>query len=163
MWRRWRVIRNIKLQLLKFVRLQGTPHEISRGIALGICLGMTPTFGVQMPLAILFAWLLRESKVAAVLGVWITNPVTAPVIYALEYETGRIMLRFPHATLPQSLTFDALVQLGWNVLAPLLLGSLIWSAISWAVAYYVCLKLAPMARKLRVPRWPRKRKDRDPQ
>jgi uncharacterized protein (DUF2062 family) len=160
MWRRWGAIRQLKLLLLRFVRLQGTPHEISKGIALGICIGMTPTFGIQMPLAILFAWMLRESKVAAVLGVWITNPLTAPFIYAVEYETGLIMLQQPHAELPQTFTFDTFSQLGWEVLFPLGLGSLLWAVLSWGVAYYICLKLSPMARKLRVARWPRKRKDK---
>lgn len=160
MWRRWGFIRQVKLQLVKFVRLQGTPHEVSRGIALGICIGLTPTFGVQMPLAILFAWLLRESKLAAVLGVWVTNPLTAPVIYTLEYETGRIMLHMPRAALPNRLTMETFNQLGWEVLVPLLLGSLVWAAIGWGCAYYICLKLTPLARKIRVARWPRNRKDR---
>jgi len=158
MWRRWGAIRQVKLQFVRFVRLQGTPHEISKGIALGICIGMTPTFGVQMFLAVLFAWMLRESKVAAVLGVWITNPLTAPVIYALEYETGRAMLQFPHAELPKTLTYEAFSQLGWEVLIPLLLGSLVWAVLGWVIAYYICLKLTPMTRKVRVARWPRKRR-----
>ena len=48
MWRRWGIFRLIKLLVLRFVRLQGTPHEISKGVALGIFIGMTPTFGFQM-------------------------------------------------------------------------------------------------------------------
>jgi len=158
MWRRWRIIRQIKLQFLRFVRLRGTPHEISKGVALGIFIGMTPTFGVQMLLAVVFAWMLKESKVAAVLGVWITNPVTAPVIYALEYETGRAMLQFPHAEFPHTLTYEAFSRLGWEVLIPLLLGSLVWAVFGWIFAYSLCLKLTPMTRKIKVARWPRKRR-----
>lgn len=158
MWRRWGIIRQGKLQLLRFIRLQGTPHEISRGFALGILIGMTPTFGIQMPLALLFAWLLKESKVAAIIGVWITNPLTAPVIYALEYETGRVMLQMPHAALPQHFNYEALSRLGFDVLIPFGLGSLVWSLLSWALSYYLCLWLAPMMRKLKVSRWPRRRK-----
>lgn len=156
MWHRWGIMRRLKLLLLRFVRLQGTPHEVAKGVALGIFIGMTPTLGFQMAIGVFFAWILKESKVAAALGVWITNPLTAPFIYALEYETGRAMLHMPHAALPQHLTYQALGQLGWEVIVPLCLGSLIWSVASWFVAYYTCLRLTPLLRKVRIPRWPRR-------
>jgi uncharacterized protein (DUF2062 family) len=157
MYRRWGLARLLKLLFIRFVRLQGTPHEVSRGIALGIAIGMTPTFGFQMLLGAFAAWMLKESKVAAVLGVWITNPLTAPIIYALEYETGRTMLGTEHASLPTEFTFDAFTSLSWDVALPLFVGSLIWAIIGWLAAYYICLKVAPIARKLRVSRWPRKK------
>lgn len=156
MYRRWGLIRLLKLLLIRFVRLRGTPNEISRGVALGIAIGLTPTFGFQMVLGAFCAWLLRESKVAAVLGVWITNPLTAPFIYALEYETGRTMLSMDSVTLPQELSFSALGALGWQVTLPLCVGSLVWTIFGWIVAYSLCLKLAPMAKRIRVRRWPRK-------
>jgi len=158
MWRRWGIMRGIKLLVLRFVRLQGTPHEISKGVALGIFIGMTPTFGFQMAIAVFFAWILKESKVAAALGVWITNPLTAPFIYALEYETGRALLQMPHASLPHHLSFEAMGQLSWEVILPLCLGSLIWSIVSWFVAYYICLRITPLMRKIKVGRWPRRRR-----
>ncbi|PNU19899.1 DUF2062 domain-containing protein [Geothermobacter hydrogeniphilus] len=156
MYRRWGFVRLLKLLLIRFVRLQGTPNEISRGVALGIAIGMTPTFGFQMVIAAFWAWVLKESKVAAILGVWITNPLTAPFIYALEYETGRTMLGMDYVSLPHELTFATLSNLGWQVILPLCVGSLVWTVFSWFAAYYLCLKLAPMAKRLRVPRWPRK-------
>ncbi|TYO99631.1 hypothetical protein EDC39_102154 [Geothermobacter ehrlichii] len=155
MYRRWGFVRLLKLLFIRFVRLKGTPHEVSRGIALGIAIGLTPTFGFQMLLGALAAWILRESKVAAILGVWITNPVTAPFIYALEYETGRTMLQMEHARLPAEFTFEALSRLGWDVLVPLCLGSLVWAMIGWILAYYFCLQLAPLARRIHISRWPR--------
>lgn len=156
MWRSFGIVRQVKLLLLRFVRLQGTPHEVSKGMALGICIGLTPTFGIQMPIALLFAWLLKESKVAAVLGVWITNPLTAPVIYALEYETGRLMLQMPHVGLPKHFTYEAVSQLSWDFLVPFLLGSLVWSILGWVISYYICLRLTPLTRRIRIPRWPRR-------
>ncbi|RME37621.1 MAG: DUF2062 domain-containing protein [Deltaproteobacteria bacterium] len=155
MYRRWGVVRALKLFLIRFVRLKGTPREVGRGFALGIAIGLTPTFGFQMILAAVAAWLLRESKVAAVLGVWITNPLTAPVIYTLEYETGRTMLQMPHVALPQTYSFETLGRLGWDFLVPLCLGSLVWAVLGWLGAYFLCLRLAPTLRKIRIARWPR--------
>ncbi|PLX80912.1 MAG: DUF2062 domain-containing protein [Desulfuromonas sp.] len=158
MYRRWGIARWVKLMFLRFIRLEGTPHEVSKGVALGIFIGMTPTFGFQMIIALFFAWLLRESKVAAVLGVWVTNPVTAPVIYALQYETGRFLLDMQRVTLPSEFSFQTLGHLGWEVLAPLCLGSLVWAILGWLVAYSICLRLGPVAKRIKVARWPRKRR-----
>ena len=46
---------------------------------------MTPTMGIQMPIAIFFAAMLKWSKISAAFGVWITNPLTSPFIYGLTY------------------------------------------------------------------------------
>jgi uncharacterized protein (DUF2062 family) len=77
------------------VRLHGKPHEVSMGMAIGLAVGMTPTMGLQMPIAVAIAALFGQSKIAALVGVWITNPVTAPVIYLITYILGAFTLGFP--------------------------------------------------------------------
>ncbi len=160
MWRRWGFIRQVKLNLLRFARLRGSPDEVAKGVALGIFIGMTPTFGFQMVLAIFFAFLLRENKVAAILGVWVTNPVTAPFIYALEYESGRLVLGMQRVGLPSEFTFTAFQNLGWDVFAPLLLGSLIYGVVCGVLAYALTLRMIPVVKTWHIPRWPRPRKNK---
>ncbi len=156
MWRSWRVIRRVKLQFLRFARLSGSPDDIAKGMALGIFIGMTPTFGFQMAIAVFCAWLLRENKIAAAVGVWITNPLTAPFIYALEYETGRVLLSMEKLHLPGTLSFAALRSLGWQVVVPLCFGSLLYALVSGALAYALTLRMIPLLRNWRIPRWPRR-------
>ncbi|MEJ2470140.1 MAG: DUF2062 domain-containing protein [Desulfuromonadales bacterium] len=156
MWRGVGFIRQIKLNLVRFVRLRGLPEEIAKGVALGIFIGMTPTFGFQMVIALVFAYLLRENRLAAVLGVWVTNPVTAPVIYAIEYEIGRILLSLPRASLPSELTWGAYAHLGWDILYPLWVGGLLAGVLLGALSYFVTLRLLPVVENWRVPRWPRR-------
>ena len=156
MWRGVGFIRQVKLMVVRFVRLRGLPEEIAKGVALGIFIGMTPTFGLQMAIALFFAYLLRENRLAAVLGVWITNPVTAPFIYAIEYEMGRILLGMQRAHLPQELTVKAYADLGWNVLYPLWLGGTLSGLILGALSYFLTLRLVPVVKDWRVPRWPRR-------
>ncbi|PLX85187.1 MAG: DUF2062 domain-containing protein [Desulfuromonas sp.] len=156
MWKRLGLIRQGKLGLLRFVRLRGSPEEIAKGLALGIFIGMTTTFGIQMVLAVFFAMLLRENKLAAILGVWISNPVTAPFIYALEYEAGRSMLGLERVRLPDEFTFSALKTLGWDVLAPLWIGSLVCGLICGALCFALTLRTIPSVRAMRIPRWPRR-------
>ena len=156
MWRGVGIIRQIKLMLVRFVRLRGQPEEIAKGVALGIFIGMTPTFGFQMAIALLFAYLLRENRLAAILGVWVTNPVTAPVIYAIEYEMGRILLDLPRASLPAEFTWSAYANLGWNILSPIWVGGILTGIILGALAYFITLRLVPLVKNWRVPRWPRR-------
>jgi uncharacterized protein (DUF2062 family) len=164
MWRGVGLIRQCKLLLVRFVRLRGLPEEIAKGVALGIFIGLTPTFGFQMAIAIFFAYLLRENRLAAVLGVWVTNPLTAPVIYAVEYEMGRLLLGMERVGLPDKLTFDAYAQLGWDIMLPMWVGGLISGVVLGALSYFLTLRMVPIVKNWRVPRWPRRhwhRKNKD--
>lgn len=165
MWRGVGFIRQVKLRLVRFVRLRGLPEEIAKGVALGIFIGMTPTFGFQMAIALFFAYLLKENRLAAVLGVWITNPVTAPFIYAIEYEMGRIIMSLPRVQLPEELTVKAYAVLGWDILFPMWVGGIISGLILGSLSYYLTLRAIPAVKGWRVPRWPRRhwhRKKKDP-
>lgn len=72
----------------RLIKLKGAPREIALGFALGLLIGMTPFFGVHFFSSILLASLLGWSKIAAFIGVNITNVVTAPLIYPLNYWVG---------------------------------------------------------------------------
>ena len=156
MWRGVGFIRQVKLMVVRFVRLRGLPDEIAKGVALGIFIGMTPTFGFQMAIAIFFAYLLRENRLAAVLGVWVTNPVTAPFIYAAEYAVGRRLLGMERFELPSELTWKAYSTLGWEILFPMWFCSIIFGVIFGSLTYQATLKLIPVVKTWRVPRWPRR-------
>jgi uncharacterized protein (DUF2062 family) len=53
----------------RFIKIRGHPREIALGFALGIFIGMTPTMGVQTPLAVFLAALFKWSKLSAGFGV----------------------------------------------------------------------------------------------
>ena len=162
MWKRWSYVRQIKLNFLRFVRMRGTPDEIAKGLALGIFIGMTPTFGFQMLIAVFFAYLLRENKLAAALGVWITNPLTAPFIYALEYESGRLLLHMPRVHLPHELSFQALEHLGYEVMVPLWFGGVVYGILCAGLTFALTLRLIPVIKTWRIPRWPRPKRQQKP-
>jgi len=157
MWRRWAFFRQFKLNLIRLVRLRATPNDIAKGMALGLFVGMTPTFGFQMLIVLALAVLLRENKIAALLGVWVTNPVTAPGIYGLEYEIGRTLLHLPRPDRLVHFNYESVVNLGWQVIVPLCLGSLIFGLVVGAIGYAVTLRLIPVVKQWRIPRWPRHR------
>lgn len=82
----------------RFIRLQGSPERIAWGAAVGIIVGMTPAMGFQTFIAVPIAAFFRISKIAAAAGVWLTNPLTAPFIYGLNYMVGAKLLRYPLKT-----------------------------------------------------------------
>jgi hypothetical protein len=156
MWRGYGFIRQGKLMLTRFVRLRGLPEEIAKGVALGIFIGMTPTMGLQMPIALVFAYLLKENRLAAVLGVWVTNPATAPFIYGLEYELGRNILGMEYVGFPQELTWESVSRMGYDLMLPLWVGGILFGIFWGAIAYRVTLRLVPIFKTWRPRRWPRR-------
>ncbi len=157
MWRRWSFSRQFKLNLIRLLRIRDTPERIARGMALGLFIGMTPTFGVQMGLGFAAAYMLGENKLAAILGVWVTNPLTAPFIYGLEYEMGRFLLGLPYPPMQVEFNYQFIKNFGWQVMFPLSLGSLLFGIVAAVLGYTITIKFIPVMRMWRIPRWPRRR------
>lgn len=83
------MLKNIACRIYqRFIRLRGAPQTIALGFALGLLVGMTPFFGVHIPISVILAAILKWSKISAAVGVNITNVVTAPIIYPINYWVG---------------------------------------------------------------------------
>jgi uncharacterized protein (DUF2062 family) len=76
----------------RFLKIRGRPREIALGFALGLFIGMTPFMGIQMASAAFLAELFKWNKFSAATGAWITNPLTAPLIYSINYLIGARLL-----------------------------------------------------------------------
>jgi hypothetical protein len=95
----------------RFVRIRGNPREIARGFALGLFVGMSPFMGFHMAIAVFVAAMVKWNKIAAATGVWISNPLTAPVLYGATYMTGaRFLGRTPAAVSPGNLDLMQFLQ-----------------------------------------------------
>jgi uncharacterized protein (DUF2062 family) len=133
--------RPIRRAYQRFLKIRGKPREIALGFALGVFIGLTPTMGVQTPLAILIAAVLKWSKLGGAAGVWITNPLTAPVIYSATYLVGtRILGNGPLPEMPADAGFDVLKELllrAPQVLLTLLLGGIVIGLPLATGAYYL--------------------------
>jgi len=93
----------------RFIMIRGEPREVALGFALGIFVGMTPTVGVQTPIAIFIAALFKWGKLSAAIGVWISNPLTVPLIYSVTYIIGAKLLSLdPVFNMPLSPTWSTL-------------------------------------------------------
>ena len=78
----------------RFLKIRGNPHEIALGFALGLFVGMSPFMGFHMAIAVPLAALLKWNKISSALAVWISNPISAPVIYSATYFVGSKLTAF---------------------------------------------------------------------
>ncbi len=83
-----------KRNYVRLIKMHGEPRTIALGLALGLFIGMSPFMGFHMIAALFFAAILKWNKLSAVIGVWISNPLTAPLIYGSTYFTGARILNF---------------------------------------------------------------------
>ena len=73
---------------LKIVREKAPPEYIARGWSIGMFFGCLIPIGGQLFCSIPTAFLLRGSKIGAVLGTFLTNQVTVFFIYPVQCYAG---------------------------------------------------------------------------
>lgn len=73
-------------------RLPDQPQRIGRGIGAGTFISFTPFFGLHFLGAAAIAFVIRGNIVAALLGTFIGNPLTTPLIAVISVGLGRWML-----------------------------------------------------------------------
>lgn len=146
-----RLFRMLKLIYYRFVRLRGTPEQISLGLSLGIFVGMTPFLGVHTIISVALASLFKWSKITAAIGVMITNPLTAPLIYPATYKLGAMVTLFSNPS-QWSKIFEPGGVIGLMKSSPMIFinlfvgGVIIGLPLSF-VSYYVAMYALSRARR----------------
>ena len=128
--------------LVRMRQLEGNPHYIALGTAVGVFISITPIIPLQTVVAVALAFLVRGSKSAAALGTWLSNPLTIPVVYYADYKLGCLLLGCERTL--DSIAFDSFAQLmglGLEVTWAMIIGSLVIGAFVGAVAYFVTLRV----------------------
>jgi uncharacterized protein (DUF2062 family) len=133
---------SLKRAYERFLKIRGSPREIALGFALGLFIGMTPTIGFQMPIAIFVAALFKWNKISAAGAVWITNPLTAPFIYSFSYFVGAKMLGFKIAPkLLTGLDFATLKEAGAQILLATTVGGVVVGIPLSLLGYYLAFSV----------------------
>ena len=134
---------------LRFIRLSGDPSVLARGVAIGTFVGITPTIPFHTLLAILFAFILRGSKITALLvTVMVSNPLTFFLQYYFSWKIGNWFTPGEHSweevsSLLEAIvnggnfreTLAALAEIGVNSLMILIGGGIIL-AVPFTIAFY---------------------------
>lgn len=146
-----RLIKRVRLRLLKMLwsifAAHHSPHQVALGVSIGVFIGLSPTVGIQMVLALTLATLVGANRPAAVIPVWVTNPATLVPIYAFTYRVGAWVLSGPsRVRLTDSLhaienadgwrdSLQRILSLGWDLQAGLWVGGLIVGLIAAVLVY----------------------------
>jgi len=111
-------------------------------MAIGVFVGMTPTVPLHTVLAVLIALILKRSKLAAALGVWVANPFMLPFIYFLDYKVGQLLTGADAPSLVISdFSIAKLIDLGWSIAFPLFFGGAVTGIICAVPSYYITKRL----------------------
>ena len=127
--------------LYRVKNLEGDPHYIAMGMAIGVFIGITPTMPFHTVLAVGLAIILRGSKAAAALGVWFCNPITAPIFYWGSYKAGMYLLGNPA---PFDIKYESILELldlGMDVTIAMIMGGVILGILPGIASYFITRKI----------------------
>jgi len=135
----------LKKKIKEFIKnaktLQGDPHYIAMGMAIGVFIGITPTFPFHTVLAVALALVFRASKPAAALGVWAGNPITMPFFYLGSYKIGMLILGNSVPYDEKYISIPELLKLGLDVTAALITGGAVLGILPAIFSYFVARKI----------------------
>jgi uncharacterized protein (DUF2062 family) len=148
---------NPSQMLREVLAFNDTPKSIALGAAVGIFVGLTPTGGIQTLLVLAFSLTLgrivRFNLLAAMVALYISNPLTAIPIYWCSYYVGTLFvhedIQFAEvASIVQFNGFQAwwqnFMELIVGVGSTMLLGSLVVGAAGALITYPAMLWLLKM-------------------
>ena len=127
--------------ITRFKQLNGDPHYVALGMAIGVFISVTPTIPFHTAIALALAFVLRGSKAAAVIGVWFSNPLTIPFFYKGSYDVGMSILG---NSSPFNIEYESileLLKLGADVTIAMVTGGVILGVFPGIVAYFVTRRI----------------------
>jgi len=131
----------IRQVIIRFKQLNGDPHYVALGMAIGVFISVTPTIPFHTVIALALAFILRGSKAAAAIGVWFSNPVTIPLFYKGSYDVGVSILgnSAPFSTEYESIL--ELLKLGADVTIAMITGGVILGILPAIAAYFITRRI----------------------
>lgn len=140
--------------LRSILMLDDSAHSIALGTAIGMFIALTPTVGIQMLMVICFAFLTRPffrfNQFAALITVYVSNPLTLVPIYWFDYKVGTLWVggSMTQEDFAKILEFEGfsgwwetIMQLMLEVGSPLIIGSLIVATFFSLPTYPIMLRL----------------------
>ena len=143
---------------VKLVKQAGTPDYIARGVAIGLMVGMVIPFGLQIPIAILLAFLFKAAKIPAFACTWVTNHITIFFIYPAQCWIGSYLIGNPLqlANVEKQMqivldekTWTSLKALGGQIVASFFAGGFLFGLILALPGYFLSLYWIRKYRELR--------------
>ncbi len=125
------------------------PEDVAAGWALGMFIGCSIPFGLQLIVSVPLAIMMRVSKVGATVGTLITNPVTIFFIYpAQTWVMYNILFGSREmGELPTEWTRESVMALSGPVIISFFLGGLALALILSPITYFIVKRIVIRHRK----------------
>ena len=107
---------------------------ISRGVLIGLFIAFIP-MPMQMAAVLLFVPFVKFNVPIALAMCWLSNPVTMPPMYYMEYLTGSFLLGIEPA--PVEMTLQWFKDNLDNIFIPLYFGTAMYSIFGSLAAYFL--------------------------
>ena len=135
---------------LKLIRLRESPHSIAMGLSVGVFVGCLPIIPLQTLTALILAFIIRCSKIAAAAGTWVTNPLYAPFVYYGMYQLGRTIIPVGKKEFePEELTLMNIINLGWDFFLLMFLGGVLVGLVLAVATYFISVYLISLYHRKR--------------
>ena len=122
---------------LRLARLPDSNYAISSGFACGAMVSFTPLLGFHFVLAVIIAYLIRGSFIAALIGTVVGNPITFPIIWGLIYKVGTYFTNIKIEKITHEINLDMIINQTYEIFFPMLVGGLVMAPLVWVITYYV--------------------------
>ena len=152
------VKRSINYLYYKIVRAGGSPDYIARGWAIGMFIGCVIPMSFQLMISVPLSFLLKGSKIGAVLGTFITNPISIIFIYPLQcfagskLTGGNLTLEAARNAMKgvlQDQSWENLSSLGTDLLVSFFAGGLLMAIVLTPITYLTVYQAVVRYRKIR--------------
>lgn len=126
--------------------IQDSPHRIALGMAVGLWVAWTPTVGLQTFIVLPIVWATRANPLAAILGIYLSNPLTFLPMYWVEYQVGAMFM----SDTPTIAEFSqeppengqpgepiAFTNIGWQMWIAMWIGGILLGIVTAIPGYFV--------------------------
>jgi uncharacterized protein (DUF2062 family) len=149
---RWK--RQLRYFYWRFLRLQGSPEQLARGLASGVFSGCYPLFGFQTLIGIAVATALQGNRIMAAAATWVSNPLTYVPLFAFNFQVGHWLLGGgPVNGFDDLDTVRGWTAMGTDVSVRLMLGSTVVGIVAGIGSYYIGLPLIRRMRQRRLSKF----------
>ena len=153
--RPWRVLR---CHYFRLMRIEAPPQQVALGLAIGVFVGCLPIVPFQFVTALGLAFLFRGSKVAAMIGTLVSNPLNFVPFYMMVYYIGRAVTGIevspptPAMFHPDNFDFSDILSGSRDLLIVLLTGGFVLAVPSSVITYFIGLKAVIRYRRRKAAR-----------
>jgi uncharacterized protein (DUF2062 family) len=129
--------RKARLTYLRILRIDDPPERIARGAAIGVAMGVLPTFGLGIILSLAIAFVLKANKAASVLGSFIMNPVTSPFFWTASLLAGSLLTGNDYSTIYAKVRENGFLTSAGEASVVFMAGNIVITTVTTVASYYI--------------------------